>query len=78
MTEYNANKAKRVLVSLLSSLNHLMPMSKKIFFKLFHAKIVPILLYGSEICGLDYIYIIMKKKTIVNDTLMHPYVPAML
>ena len=41
MSECMANKAKRVTVSLLSSLNHLMPMSKTAFFKLFDAKIAP-------------------------------------
>jgi hypothetical protein len=60
MSEHMACKAKKVLVALLSSLNHLMPMSRKIYFKLFDAKIAPILLYGSELWGLDYMYDIEK------------------
>ena len=46
-----AKKGKRVLVSLLSSLYEYGQMPKHIFFKLFEMKVVPILLYGSEIWG---------------------------
>ena len=52
MSESTASKAKRVLVSLLRSLNHLMPMSRSVFFKLFDVKIAPIMLYGAELWGL--------------------------
>jgi hypothetical protein len=31
-----------------------------LFFKMFDIKIAPILLYGSEVCRLDYIYEIEK------------------
>ena len=53
MSESTACKAKRVLISLLSSLNHLMPMSRSVFYKLFDVKIAPILLYGAELWGLS-------------------------
>ena len=46
-----AKKGKHVLVSLLSSLYEYGQMPKHIFFKLFDMKVVPILLYGSEIWG---------------------------
>ena len=46
-----AKKGKRVLVSLLSSLYEYGQMPKHLFFKLFDMKVVPILLYGSEIWG---------------------------
>ena len=48
-----AIKGKRVLISLLNSIYDLMPLQKNCFFKLIDAKIVPILLYGSEIWGLQ-------------------------
>ena len=46
-----AKKGKRVLVSLLSALYEYGQMQKHIFFTLFDMKVVPILLYGSEIWG---------------------------
>ena len=46
-----AKKGKRILVSLLSSLYEYGQMPKHVFFKLFDMKVVPILLYGSEIWG---------------------------
>ena len=51
MTEDLANKAKRVLVTLLNSLYEYGTMPKTVFFKLFDVKVLPILLYGSELWG---------------------------
>ena len=51
MAEAMSLKAKRVLISLLSSQYKYMPMSHKTFFKLFDTRIASILLYGSEIWG---------------------------
>jgi hypothetical protein len=50
-----------------------MPMSKTIFFKLSDVKITPILLYVSEIWGLDYIYNIENVHLYhVKDLCQHP------
>ena len=49
MTKDLANKAKRVLVTLLNSLYEYGTMPKTAFFKLFDVKVLPILLYGSEL-----------------------------
>ena len=46
-----AKKDKRVLVSLISSLYDYGQMPKHVFFKLFDTKVVPILVYGSDIWG---------------------------
>ena len=46
-----AKKGKRVLVTLLSSLYEYGKMPKHVFFTLFDMKVVPILIYGSEIWG---------------------------
>ena len=46
-----AKKGKRVLVTLLSSLYEYGQMPKHVFFTLFDMKVVPILIYGSEIWG---------------------------
>ena len=46
-----ATKAKRVLISLLISLNNLGQLPKEVFFKLFDRNVSPVLLYGSEIWG---------------------------
>jgi hypothetical protein len=54
MSESMAVKAKRALVCILASLHHLMPLQRHAYFKLFDAKIAPILLYGSELWGLNY------------------------
>ena len=51
MTEDLASKAKRVLVTLLNSLCEYGTMPKTVFFKLFDAKVLPILLYGSKLWG---------------------------
>ncbi|MEW8542874.1 MAG: reverse transcriptase family protein, partial [Candidatus Thiodiazotropha sp.] len=51
MAEDLALKGKRVLISLLNSLYTLGQMPKNVFFTLFDRKIVPVLLYGSEIWG---------------------------
>ena len=49
MCSYLAKKGKRVLVSLIASLYDYGQMPKHVFFKLFDAKVVPILVYGSDI-----------------------------
>ena len=46
-----SNKGKHVLVSLLSSLYDYGQLPKHIFFKLFDTKVLPVLIYGSEIWG---------------------------
>ena len=48
-----ATKAKRVLISLLNSLYNLGQLPTDVFFKLVDRKISPVLLYGSEIWGLQ-------------------------
>lgn len=55
MAESMAVKAKRVLVYLLQSLQDIQPMSYRTYFKFFDSKISPVLLYGCEIWGLEYI-----------------------
>jgi len=52
MSENMAVKAKRVIVSLISSLYEYMPMQYNCYFKLIDAKVMPILFYGSELWGL--------------------------
>ena len=51
MTEDLASKAKRVLAPILNSLYEYGTMLKTVFFKLFDVKVLPILLYGSELWG---------------------------
>ena len=46
-------KGKRVLVTLLKSLYNSGQLPKSVFFKLFDAKIAPILFYGSELWGTE-------------------------
>ena len=53
MAEAMSSKAKRVLVSLLSSLHNYMPLSYETYFKIFDTKITSILLYGSELWGYE-------------------------
>ena len=44
-----ATKAKRVRISLLTSLYNLGQVPNDVFFKLFDREVSPVLLYGSEI-----------------------------
>ena len=46
-----STKAKRILISLLNSLNNLVQLPYDVFFKLFDRKVSPVLLYGCEIRG---------------------------
>lgn len=46
-----ANKGKRALNSVLSSMYKYSQLPKSVFFKLFDSKIAPIMLYGSELWG---------------------------
>ena len=48
-----AAKAKRAVICLLRTFNRLNISSVQLFFKMFDAQIQPILLYGSEVWGLD-------------------------
>jgi len=48
-----AIKCKKVLISLLNSLYEDMPFSSECYFKIFDAKVTPILLYGSELWGIQ-------------------------
>jgi len=48
-----AIKCKKVLMSLLNSLYEYMPFSNECYFKIFDAKVTPILLYGSELWGIQ-------------------------
>lgn len=63
MSEHMAIKAKHVFISLLKNLYHLLPMSRQMFFKIFDTKISPILLYGSEIWGLEFMNSIEQVHT---------------
>ena len=54
MAEAMSCKAKRVLVSLLSSLYCYSPLPYKTFFTIFDSKISSVLMYGSEIWGLEH------------------------
>ncbi|XP_071102020.1 uncharacterized protein [Haliotis cracherodii] len=47
------NQAKKVLFKLLKSLQLIKPTPMNIFFKIFDAKVVPVLLYGAEVWGLS-------------------------
>ena len=51
MASEMAIKAKRALLSILSSLYKYGQLPYSVYFKLFDTKIQPILLYGSEISG---------------------------
>lgn len=53
MSESMAVKAKRVFLYVLNSIKDYKCLLYKVFFKSFDTKISPILLYGSEIWGLD-------------------------
>ena len=53
MADDQAIKGKRVLVSLLTKLYHYGQLPKEVFFKMFDSKISPVLLYGSELWGVD-------------------------
>ena len=48
-----AIKGKRVLISLLSKLYQYGQLSKDVYFKLFDSKILPVLLYGAELWGVN-------------------------
>ena len=52
MASEQATKAKRVLISILSSLYKYGQLPNDIYFKLFDMKIKPILMYGAEIWGI--------------------------
>ena len=52
MAEHMSIKAKRVLLHVLSSFKNYSYVPYKTFFKVFDAKIMPIMLYGSESWGL--------------------------
>lgn len=56
-------KAQKVLICLLNGLKNVMPLTYRTFFKVFDAKLSPILLYGSEIWGLENIDSIEKVHT---------------
>ena len=54
MASEQAVKAKRILISILSKLYNDGQLSREVFFKIFDTKISPILMYGSEIWGIEY------------------------
>ena len=53
MAEAMSYKAKRILVSLLSSLYNYLPLSYQSYFKIFDTKISSVLLYGAELWGVE-------------------------
>ena len=53
MSSELSRKGKRVLVSILQSLQQYGTLSKTVLFKIFDTKVCPMLLYGSEIWGLE-------------------------
>ena len=53
MAEAVAAKAKKVLLHILNSFSNLGCLTYKTFYKVFDAKVSSVLLYGSEIWGLE-------------------------
>ena len=53
MAKEQSVKGKRVLISILSKLYQYGQLPKEVFFKIFDTKICPILLYGSELWGIE-------------------------
>ena len=53
MSSELSRKGKRVLVSILQSLQQYCTLGKTVLFKIFDTKVCPMLLYGSEIWGLE-------------------------
>ena len=51
ITDDLAKKSKRIIVSVLQSLNSYGSLSSSAFFKIFYMKICPMLLYGCEVWG---------------------------
>ena len=60
MAENMATKAKKVLIYLLKNLQDIQPLTYGTYFKFFDSKISPILLYGCELWGIEYIEQIEK------------------
>ena len=52
MTDELAKKAKRIIVSVLHSLNSYGSLTSSAFFKIFDMKICPLLLYDCEVWGI--------------------------
>jgi len=63
MAENMSCKAKRVIISMLSSLYDYMPMPYHCYFKIVDAKVMPILLYGSELWGLKSFEVVERVHT---------------
>ena len=53
MANDQATKGKRVLVSILSKLYRYCQLTNNVFFKIFDTKVLPILMYGAEIWGIQ-------------------------
>ena len=63
MADNMSCEAKRVIVSMLSSLYDCMPMPYDCYLKIVDAKVMPILFYGSEIWGLKYFEVVERVHT---------------
>ena len=54
MAETMSTKAKKVLICILTSFQHVSCVPFKTFFKIFYSKIASVMLYGSELWGLKH------------------------